>query len=217
MDVSNSPNIKQPSESAAATAKAIASIVGVLQWIVITLCGVFVMSIPLVTFTPLGQVEIAGKSLASIASSLAHDAVIAALLFALVLVPVASLCRKVVLNRTASEGIIIALARLIDTGTNTPEEVDAVCHDASFTQRVCGARFNCTAISGLLSAVIGYLCYVFLLNSMHAPWAHLLTLIIIFVVHLALNAVLFSIVSAKYKREDPEAFYASMRIASGIK
>lgn len=198
--------VKQPSAMSASTAKAIASIASILQWIAVTLDVAFVVNIPLVTFTPLGRIAIAGTPLVHIASGVAHSAVIATLLCALVVIPIDALCQKVMVNRALYETYSKISGESRANSTFRKDEEKELAYQASFQQRVSGTKYNCLALSGVIAGLAGFASHDALLDATGAPWAYLLTLVLILMSFMVLSLVSSSIANGKYRRENPAMY-----------
>lgn len=196
MDVSNSSTVKQPSESSASMAiKAFAATL-LLSRAVSTLLAVCVVVIPILHFVVSE----------SAASNIGHWAILAAVLFALVLMPAHAICKRVFLDRAVYVDYVEATGGNPYYSPLDPQVITTLKSEARFQQRVIESRCNCEAASWILAAVLAFLFQGALLNLIGSPWAYSLTLVFVPVVSLAASAILVNVAGRSYKRENPELY-----------
>lgn len=208
-----SRTLKNPSNSSISAAKTGSKIYLVYSGIFVSLGVAFVLSTPLVIFTPLGQVEIMGKSLTHTVLSMGNSIVIAALIYFALAVPIYALCKKIACYRALYESYCEVKSTAI-YATATQKEAEELKYETSFIQHVLGNKYNCMAVSSVFAAIIGYICYSPLVNAMDAPWAHLLILVIISMAYALLDVVTFLLANRSYKQENPELYDAAVNIDS---
>lgn len=196
MDTSNDIDLKQTSESSASTAiKGFAVTLLLIQG-ASSLLSICAVGVPLLHFA-IGE---------SLASTVGYWAVLAAVLFALVLVPAHVLCKKTLLNHAVYADYVGTTGGDPYCSPLDPQTISILKDEVCFQQRVIGSRCNCEAASSALAAILAYLCQRALLALVGSPWAYSLTLVLIPVVSLVISAILVNVTGKSYKRENPELY-----------
>lgn len=199
--------VKMPGEGVRNFYKIIHGLTTAFIKVVITLGVIFILSIIPVTFTSLGQYQIGGMPVISIASILSQYAVLGAIIAAGIAIPMQALA-TIIPTRVFAAILCEEADKSYASGEYSIEDHDYLYKSAQYVLRVKKAQIRCTVVGFILSAIIALLIHDPLMTAIGNPWTDLLSLIILGVAIMLIGFVLDSAITQKLKTEDPADLYS---------
>ncbi len=185
---------------------AISKLADVFVKLSITIGVVFVLSILPVTFTPLGQWQIGGMPLITIASYIARISIYGALLSSAVAMPIIALCRKGIWEQLLDQSWS---AYILENGV-MDEDYLLTKRYVTMAKEATAKQQYCTIIAFLVAAFAAFLVHDLLILQIGNPWTDIITLITIPIVAGVIGSVYTSSISKQYELED-KAMYTRVK------
>lgn len=207
----NAFSYKNISNTSVSFAKVLFVITTWLNYLVVTIGVLFVVSIIPVSLLSLATVELFGYTLERIMYFLGHWAVIGAIASSALFLPIQALC-----TRSLAVFIISIMSTQSDLiteglGLSNQEKQEYVSHIVRYMRKVANAKAIGLIILYLICALVIYIMHDPLMYAIGLPWADLICLITLLILIMLGSALLMNILKP-LKRENPEAFEAAINI-----